>query len=94
MSNQPSDVITPTWYKVNKWYERVDAVRVERSTDKCVWVNGSRRARISDYEQFFQTWAEAHAALMEIAESRVCSARRALELANGFLGNVKGMKGP
>jgi hypothetical protein len=43
---------------------------------------------------YHSTWLEAHAHLMEDAQFAVQSKRRQLELANAYLGNVKGLKAP
>lgn len=42
----------------------------------------------------FDTWAEAHAELTRRAEERLAQARRQLQAAQGFAGNVRGMKPP
>ena len=42
----------------------------------------------------FDTWAEAHAELTRRAETGLSQARRQLEVAQGFAGNVRGMKPP
>lgn len=79
---------------------RIDVVEVLRETNASVFFLGShgrtecREAKMSDWKQYHDTWADAHAYLMAKAQSCVDRARRALELANGHLGNVKGMKPP
>ena len=42
----------------------------------------------------FSTWAEAHAALTRRADLKLQHARRELEAAQAFAGNVRGMKPP
>jgi hypothetical protein len=42
----------------------------------------------------FSTWAEAHAALTRRAEAKLTAARLSLQYAQGFAGNVRGMKPP
>jgi hypothetical protein len=86
---------------INGGIERVEVIR---ETEACVYVptqgwsrtgKGERReAKRSDWTQYHDTWADAHAYLMGKAQSCVDSARRELEQANGRLGNVKGMKPP
>lgn len=70
------------------------AVEVERATEQCVWINGRRNAKISDYDNYFETWEEAQAWLIEHCESAVVHARNQLATANGLLGNAKGLKRP
>jgi len=42
----------------------------------------------------FDTWAEAHVELTRRAGDRLATARRQLEVAQGFAGNVRGMRPP
>lgn len=81
----------------------IEAVEVERETESSVWVvdtwrgergNTRRHAKRSDWDNYFDTWEEAKAFLMAQAEAKVTAARRALDSANGELGNVKGLKPP
>lgn len=66
-----------------------------RQTDRfLVDERGRRTAKKSDGEEYFDTWEEAHAELVRVTEQRVTDARRALELANSYAGNVRGMKNP
>lgn len=90
-----------TWYRTGGYGgELIEPVDVVKSTDKTVTLaatgNGrERRSAInSGWHHYFRTWEEAHAYLLEKSESKVLSARRNLELANGQFGNVRGMKKP
>jgi len=77
----------------------VESVEVERATGKSVWLKRERwggtkverYARHSTSEQYFDTWQEAHAALLVRYEERVRSLRVQLDSATGALGNVKGL---
>lgn len=77
----------------SRW-ARIEAVKVERETNACVWINGRRAAKANGYEHYHNTWEEAHSFLMKAAELSVTNARRQLELASSHLGNIKGMKKP
>ena len=90
-----------TWYQTSVLRSSlIEPVQVVKSTEKTVTLaakaNGRERrsAIASTYDCYFRTWEEAHAYLLERAESKVQSARRSLELANSYLGNVRGMKKP
>lgn len=73
----------------------IDRCTFARQTDNYLFqANGRGYAISSHYEQYFDTWAEAHAALTEIADKRVLEALRDLELANSYADNVRGMKEP
>jgi hypothetical protein len=62
---------------------QIDAVEVDRETEKSVWIRGSRSDKITSYYCYFDTWAEAHEYLvkkslndMSIAEARHNKAKR------------------
>lgn len=57
------------------------------------WGNWERTYRIQD-GKVFNTWREAHAALLAAAEQEVAAARLHLERLNGRIGRIKGMKPP
>lgn len=88
------------WYRTGGWSELIDRVEVERSTDACVFVKsahrkaGERQAKRSEYYQYHETWAAAHAYLLDKAEKSLASALVRLQEAQGKLGNIKGIKEP
>lgn len=73
---------------------RIEVTEIERETESSVWINGRRSAKHGAYENFFNTWDDAHSHLMKRAQSNVDQQRRILERLNGVLGNIKGMKRP
>jgi hypothetical protein len=84
-------------YKVN-WNE-IEPVEVVRETKsqvvllrKGIVQTERREAKRSEYSNWFDTWEEAHAFLIERAEAEVQALRGQLEQAKGRLGNIKGMK--
>lgn len=81
------------------WRNEIERIECTKETDKCVWVTRwgdkpSRCDKNSKHEQYHDTWDAAHSYLEDRATNKVLSARRSLELANSFLGNVKGMRKP
>lgn len=93
-----------TKYKT-KWSKNsIERVEVLRETEAFVYVStdgwtksgkGERRqAKLGEFAQYHNTWADAHAYLMADAENSVTHARSRLEQAKGHLGNIKGMKPP
>lgn len=81
------------WFQADRYgVGRILPVTVDRATEASVWVGGRRRAIATDCEIYAPTWEAAHAWLLSYAEARVAQARRLLELANSYHGNVKGMK--
>jgi hypothetical protein len=67
-------------------------VSIDKETDKSVWINGNRHLKSCEYEQFHDTWDDAKNYLLSKAESQLICARRELEKAQGYMGNVKGLK--
>jgi hypothetical protein len=89
-----------TLYRTGKYSIKIDAVEVERATDSSVWVFpffGSKLRRYkkhSAYEDYFDTWAEAKTFLQSRSEHKIQSLRMQLNVAEGTLGNVRGMIEP
>lgn len=87
-----------TKYVVDGWEAKITAYECTKETAKFVWLKGLYDARVSDQKKkngdVFATWAEAHAELTRRADNKLANARRRLELAQGFAGNVRGMKPP
>ncbi len=87
-------------YRIAGRFKRaeIEAVEVSRETDKYVFVLFRNRKverkelKISDWNEYYDTWEDAHAALTLDAEWKVKNARRNLELANSYVGNIKGMR--
>jgi len=80
-------------YRTGSWGGKlIEAVEIERETDKCIWVNGSRMNKVSSYYKFHESWPEAKEYLLARAERALESARRSLQRAQDELGNIKGLK--
>ena len=80
--------------KYRTWFGTIQKIDVEKETSSSVWIGGRRRAKEGQSERFYDTWLEAWDYLLEEANKDVMLARRRLEMANGKLGNIKGMKEP
>lgn len=89
-----------TKYKIRVGFfqeAKIEKIEVLRETAKYIFVptrsGGERReSKMSSFDEYHDTWEAAHSSLTELAERNVANARRALEIANSFAGNVKGMK--
>lgn len=104
--NQKAKPAAPKLVKFRTDYSAKTIVRVEvlRETAACVFLepfgyqikgkSERREAKLGEFAQYHDTWGDAHAYLMRKAERDVTQARRGLDLANGHLGNIKGMKPP
>lgn len=85
----------PIWFQTNGLAPRITPVEVERITERFVVLpNGRRAARGGTCESYFPTWEDAKVHLMTDAGNDVLAARRALEVANATLGNIKGLRPP
>ena len=80
-------------YQTSKYRYKVfiNAVEVERETDTSVWVEGSRSAKRSSMDNYFDTWTEAHQFLLERAEDSVEIRRDHLALAEKELAEIKNL---
>jgi hypothetical protein len=75
----------------------IQRVQCAKVTAKCVWpVNrrGCREARVSCWGAYYETWEQAHGAMLAKAERELQSARLMLARAQGEYGRIKGMKPP
>lgn len=84
------------------WHNKITKCEVIKKTEKIIIVNQElnniikiwhRTFRIKD-GKVFDSWQEAHAALLAAAEQEVADARLYLERAKGHAGNIRGMKPP
>jgi len=80
-------------YKVTTRKAEIIKVTVDRVTVSSVWINGKRRGRRSDeWDNYFDTFNEAKQFLQVISGRRLVSARLELQKAQGFAGNVQGIR--
>ena len=47
------------YYKYSKWCNSIMKVEVEKETEKCVWLYGSKTNKITNYDCYFKTYEEA-----------------------------------
>jgi hypothetical protein len=90
-----------TKYVISKWWPaKITAHECIKETASFVWLKGfyfgdkDGIEKLKKNGDIFDTWAEAHAELTRRAEAKLATARRHLEVAQGFAGNVRGMKPP
>jgi hypothetical protein len=83
-------------FKTGGYYGKnlIKEVEVEKETEHFFYIKGSRVKKEGGYEQYHDTVEAAYAYLLENAEKEAITARLNLERANGYLGNIKGMKKP
>ena len=83
--------------KISVWWlsPNIDAIYFVRETNLALFnaLGGKVLKRTSNVE-YHDTWESAHLALTKNAERKVLAARRSLEVANSFAGDVRGMKKP
>ena len=75
----------------------ITPVQCTKATACYVWpVGGHRRreARVSCWGAYYETWEQAHGAMLAKAERELQNARLRLQRAQGDYGRIKGMKPP
>lgn len=90
-------------YRTTLMNSKIEVVNCIRETESSVFLAGSdmrgkfkerREGKKTEWQQYHDTWSDAHSFLINRAEKEVLDARHRLEFANGRLGNIKGMKPP
>ena len=81
-----------------RWGE-IKRVKCTKVTAYHVWPAdlgscGGKEARASNWHIYYETWEEAHQAVLAQAENKLAYCRRELERAQGDHGRIKGMKPP
>lgn len=71
---------------------RISPVEVERETESNVWINGRRRAKLTEYESYFDSFEKARAHLLERAEVHVAGCRSALAMAEEFAEQARNLR--
>ena len=79
-------------FKTGGWgNDLIESVEIDRETDNIVFIMKKRNAKRSSWHNYFDTFDEAKAFLIETAENEIASIRRQLEIANGKLDNIRGL---
>lgn len=79
-------------YKTEQYgIDKIIAIEVDRESEHSVWIGKRRHNKKSDYTNFFDTWKEAHALLLERANHKVEHAQRNLASAVKDAHDVMGM---
>ena len=86
-----------TKYVIDRFSNKISAHECVKETSCFAWLKGVYSIEPITKKKkcdVFNTWAEAHAELMRRAEAQLADARRVLQVAQGHVGNVRGMKPP
>lgn len=89
--------MSKTFYRTGAWgKEPIEPVVVDRETEQCVYINGSRQNKRSGYTNYFNTFAEAKDYLVakrrrecESAERSLEHAKKALAFAEAIVDNTQ-----
>lgn len=90
-------------YKIRTLWKqaKIEAVEILRETEQSVFIAAphrhqkeTREAKLSVYSSYYNTWQDAHAALLADAQRDLASKRDSLARAQAYEGNVRGMKEP
>jgi len=86
-------------WKLEKWNDRVHRIECVSETEKTVLHLGDGRGsprrehKVSNYHKYFDSWSEAHAALLARLEREAESARNKLASVSASLDRVRAMTG-
>jgi len=69
----------------------ITEVEVERETEHSVWRNGKREAKRSEYVNYYDSWYDAHHALLSHQLNYIDSIRKRLDSAKARLVEIEGM---
>lgn len=84
-----------TWFRISTWSETIQPVTVVKFTDSTVWTSQTtRHKRRGSYENWFQSWDEAYAFILNEAEEAVRLARERLSRTENKLAKIKMMVRP
>lgn len=72
----------------------IERVEVERETEHCIWVNGSRQKKYSSWYKYFDSWCAAHAHILGKAERSLAVAHVSLEKAQDELAAIRAISEP
>lgn len=81
-------------YRTERNGTSIKSIEIDRETDVSIWIGGRRSDKQTSWYCYYSTWEEAKDALFKRAESNLSHARRQLEQAQSFYGNVVGLKNP
>lgn len=80
--------------KFKTGFEGVSLVEIERETPSMVWIRGSGYRKLTTWECYFDTFADAKAHLVSKAEREAARARRQLDRAEEALIKASSVKNP
>lgn len=92
-----------TKYKIKRRFPeaKIEAIEVERETELSVWVrsahrphNVRRELKMTDWEEIYDTWEEAHTVLAGKVTVQISDHTRRLEEAKALLAAVNEMVKP
>jgi len=70
----------------------IKEIEVERETDSSVWINGRRNAKRSDWGNYYDTWQEAHDALLSRQRTHLSNLEGRFKSAFKVLTDIEAMK--
>jgi hypothetical protein len=80
-------------YKAKFWWEpKIEKIEIEKETESFVFFRNKKEKKKTQDYVYFDSFDEAKAHLIQVYEGKATDARRALEMANSYLGNAKGLK--
>lgn len=66
-------------YETSSWNEVIKPISVERETESSVWVDGRKKAKVTQYGGIFNTAKEAAEYLLQVADSDILKAENSVK---------------
>lgn len=83
-------------YKTSQslWKPSIEAVEVEKETAQSIWIDGRRIAKLSSYDNYFDSFDDAKNFLCELAKQEISKHRKRLESAQQSLETIRNLAEP
>ena len=72
----------------------IEEVEVERETKHYVWINGRRNAKQSEWRSYYDTWIDAHTAILSQQQQYVAQCESRFKDAFDRLVEIENMENP
>jgi len=66
-------------YKTGGYHKEIEAVEIEKESEKSVWINGRTQLKHTSYHNYFDTWQQGKDFLVKEAQQKVDLCAKRLE---------------
>jgi len=78
-------------YLTKSFWQEITSVEIEKETKHCVWINGRKQNKHSEYEVFHDSFALAKSYLMGICDKKIRRAQSELDSAKAAKAKINNM---